>query len=82
MEIKKEDKMAMTAKGIRLMIAGILVMVAGLILMTGGGSDDPAVFNYAMFDFRRLVAAPIVICCGIAVVIISIMGRRSQKDGQ
>ena len=54
MEIKKEDKMAMTAKGIRLMIAGILVMVAGLILMTGGGSDDPAVFNYAMFDFRPL----------------------------
>jgi hypothetical protein len=82
MEIKKEDKMAMTAKGIRLMIAGVLVMAAGLILMTGGGSDDPAVFNYAMFDFRRLVAAPLVIVCGIAVVIISIMGARPKKDGQ
>ncbi len=82
METKKEDKMAMTAKGIRLMIAGVLVMAAGLILMTGGGSDDPAVFNYAMFDFRRLVAAPLVIVCGIAVVIISIMGARPKKDGQ
>ena len=82
MEIKKEDKMAMTAKGIRLMIAGVLVMAAGLILMTGGGSDDPAVFNYAMFDFRRLVAAPLVIVCGIVVVIISIMGARPKKDGQ
>ncbi len=82
METKKEDKMAMTAKGIRLMIAGVLVMAAGLILMTGGGSDDPAVFNYAMFDFRRLVAAPLVIVCGIVVVIISIMGARPKKDGQ
>ena len=82
METKKEDKMAMTAKGIRLMIAGVLVMAAGLILMTGGGSDDPAVFKYAMFDFRRLVAAPLVIVCGIAVVIISIMGARPKKDGQ
>ena len=79
---KKEDKMAMTAKGLRLMIAGILVMVAGLILMTGGGSDDPAVFNYAMFDMRRLVAAPLVIVCGIAVVVISIMGSRTKKDGK
>ena len=79
---KKEDKMAMTAKGLRLMIAGILVMVAGLILMTGGGSDDPAVFNYARFDMRRLVAAPLVIVCGIAVVVISIMGSRTKKDGK
>ena len=58
----------------------ILVMVAGLILMTGGGSKDPAVFNYAMFDFRRLVAAPVVLVCGIIIEIIAIMGRRSKKS--
>jgi len=66
--------MAMTRKGIKLLLAGFLVMVAGYILMTGGGSDDPAVFNYAMFDFRRLVAAPIVILAGIVVEIIAILG--------
>lgn len=74
--------MAVTAKGLRLMIAGILVMVAGLILMTGGGSDDPNVFNYAMFDFRRLVAAPLVIVCGIVVEVIAIMGCRPKKNKQ
>ena len=64
----------MSRKGIKLLLAGLLVMVAGYILMTGGRSSDPAVFNYAMFDFRRLVAAPIVILAGIVVEIIAIMG--------
>ena len=56
------------------MIAGVLVMIAGYILMMGGGSKDPQVFNYAMFDFRRLVAAPLVIVAGIVVVIVAITG--------
>ncbi|MCQ2188121.1 MAG: DUF3098 domain-containing protein [Bacteroidales bacterium] len=73
------DKMAITPKGLRLVLAGVLVMIAGYILMTGGGSDDPAVFNYAMFDFRRLVAAPVVIIAGIVVVVVGIMGKFNSK---
>lgn len=68
------DKMAVTAKGIKLMIAGLLVMAAGFILLSGGGSKDPQVFNYAMFSFRRLVAAPLVIVAGIVVEVVAIMG--------
>lgn len=69
----------MSRKGIRLMLAGFLVMVAGFVLMTGGGSTDPNVFNYAMFDFRRLVAAPLVILAGIVVIVVAIMGRFEDK---
>jgi len=65
----------MTPKGIKLLIVGLMVMVAGYILMTGGGSKDPQVFNYAIFDFRRLVAAPIVILCGVVIEIIAIMDK-------
>lgn len=68
------DKMAITSKGLRMLLVGLIVMVSGYILMTGGGSDDPEVFNYAMFDFRRLVAAPLVIILGIVIEIVSIMG--------
>lgn len=74
------DKMAITPKGLRFILAGLLVMVAGFILMTGGSSSDPAVFNYAMFDFRRLVAAPLVILAGIAVIVIGIMGKFGKKE--
>ena len=71
--------MATTAKALKIMIAGILVMIAGFILLSGGGVKDPQVFNYSMFDFRRLVAAPVVICCGIIVEAIGIMGCARKK---
>ncbi|MBO8455622.1 MAG: DUF3098 domain-containing protein [Bacteroidetes bacterium] len=65
--------MAAGSKNVKLLLAGLVVMASGYILMSGGGSDDPQVFNYAMFDFRRLVAAPVVIICGIVVEIVAIM---------
>lgn len=72
-DMDNKEKMAITPKGLKLLIAGVLVMISGYILLSGGGSDDPQVFNYAMFNFRRLVAAPIVIVSGIAIEIIAIM---------
>ena len=71
-------KMAMTSKGLKLLIAGTLVIILGLILLSGGGSKDPQVFNYAMFDFRRLVAAPVVIVAGVIVVIVAIVRRDKE----
>ena len=63
----------MAPKGLKYLLAGLVVMVSGYILMTGGGSSDPEVFNYAMFDFRRLVAAPVVIILGIIIEVVAIM---------
>lgn len=74
------DKMAMTPKGLRLLIVGLLVMVAGIILLSGGGVKDPQVFNYSMFDFRRLVAAPIVMVAGIVVMVVAIMRKPSDEE--
>lgn len=68
------EKMAMTPKGLKMMLIGLVVMVSGYILMAGGGSDDPQVFNWAMFDFRRMVAAPTVIILGIIIEVVAIMG--------
>lgn len=68
-----QGRMAMSPKGLKLLLAGFVVMVSGYILMTGGGSGDPQVFDYAMFDFRRLVAAPVVIVLGIVIEIVAIM---------
>ncbi len=72
--------MAVTRKGLKWILMGFLVMVAGFILMMGGGVKDPQVFNWAMFDFRRLVAAPVVILCGVAIVIIAIIKRPAIEE--
>ncbi len=72
--MENNEKMAITPKGLKYLLVGLVVMISGYILMTGGGSDDPQVFNYAMFDFRRMVAAPIVIVLGIVIEVVAIMG--------
>ena len=78
-----DSRMAVTARGLKFMIVGLLVMISGLILLSGGGSDDPQVFNYAMFDFRRLVAAPVVILAGIVVEVVAILGVcRAKKKSE
>jgi len=71
-----DNKPAIDRKGLKILLAGVLVMVAGFILMMGGGPETPEVFNYDMFNFRRMVAAPIVIVAGIIVVIIAIMKKK------
>lgn len=78
MNMSENTKMPMTGKGLRLLLMGLIVMVAGFVLMIGGGTVDPDRFNWAMFDFRRLVAAPLVIICGIVIEVVAIMA--SPKD--
>lgn len=73
------DKMAMGPKGLKILVAGFIVMIAGYVLMMGGLSPDPQVFNYGMFDARKMVAAPLVILAGVVVEIIAIMGDFDGK---
>ena len=70
----------MTPKGLRYLLIGLIVMVSGYILMCGGGSENPEVFNYAMFDFRRMFAAPVVIILGIVIEVVAIMGLFKGKE--
>ncbi|HBH08236.1 MAG TPA: DUF3098 domain-containing protein [Rikenellaceae bacterium] len=75
-------KMSITGKGLRMLLMGLVVMVAGFVLMIGGGTVDPDKFNWAMFDFRRLVAAPLVIICGIVIEIVAIMRRPKNTENE
>ena len=75
-------KMPITGKGLRMLLMGLVVMVAGFVLMMGGGTVEPYNFNWAMFDFRRLVAAPLVIICGIVIEIVAIMRRPKNTENE
>jgi len=61
-----------------LMAVGIILLAIGYVLLSGGGSDDPNVFNPAMFDARRLTWAPILIVLGFVVEIVAIMFKSKK----
>ena len=76
--VPEGDKLMQFAFGrenYRLMFFGLGVIALGFILMIGGGSDDPEVFNDAMFNFRRLTLAPLLILAGYVIEIIAIMKK-------
>lgn len=74
MAMNEDPKMAITPKGFKYLLIGLVVIISGFVLMIGGNSGDPQVFSEDIFDFRRMVAAPVVIILGIVIEIIAIMG--------
>lgn len=56
-----------------LLIAGIVLLALGYILLMGGGSNDPDVFSYAIFNTQRLVVAPLLLIAGFVVEVFAIM---------
>jgi hypothetical protein len=57
---------------------GIALIALGFILMSGGGSDDPNVFNEDIFNAQRLVWAPIIVLAGFVVQVFAIMHTDKQ----
>lgn len=70
-----ESQMALGKKNLVLMAIGVTIIVLGFILMAGGGSDDPNVFNYEMFNFRRITLAPLLVIGGFAFEIYAIIKK-------
>lgn len=78
-QAKKE--LPLTMYNYKLMLIGLLVIIIGFILMSGGGSDDPNVFNKEIFSFRRITLAPIVVLAGFIFEIYAIMVRpKNDKE--
>lgn len=61
------------------MIIGVALIILGSILLAGGGSQDPNLFNPAIFDFQRMVLAPLIMLAGFFVEIFAIMYRPKTK---
>lgn len=72
---KNDEQMTLTIKNYILLIAGFVVIIIGMVLMAGGGSDDPNVFNYDMFSWRRITLAPILIVGGFAFEVYALLKK-------
>lgn len=63
----------------KILLIGIAVIALGFILMSGGGSDDPNVFNESVFDFRRIRLAPTTVLIGFGITIYAILKNPNKK---
>ena len=61
------------------LIIGFAIIIIGFILMSGGGSDDPNVFNEDIFSWRRITLAPVVVLFGFVSIIWAIM-KKPKSD--
>ena len=76
---QEEVKMPFGRDNYLWVIIGLAFLLIGFLLMIGGGSDNPDVFNEAIFNFRRITLAPILVLIGFGIQIYAIM-KRPKKD--
>lgn len=62
-----------------IMFIGIAFIALGFILMSGGGSDDPNVFNPDIFNFRRIRLAPTLVLIGFGIQIYAILANPNKS---
>ena len=58
------------------LVIGLAILVVGYVLMSGGKSEDPNVFSEAIFNFRRITLAPIVVLTGYGAIFYAILKGR------
>jgi len=61
------------------MFIGLAVIALGFILMSGGGSDDPNVFNPAIYNFQRIRLAPALVLIGFGIEVYAILLNPNKK---
>lgn len=59
---------------------GVAFIALGFILMTGGGSDDPNVFNPEIYNWRRIRLAPAMVLLGFAIEVYAILLKPDNKE--
>ena len=73
--MNKKNKLLFGNRNYKFMILGLIFIAGGFILMSGGGSDDPNVFNEEIYNFRRIRLAPILVVTGFIIEVYAILTK-------
>ncbi|MBS3738095.1 DUF3098 domain-containing protein [Mesohalobacter halotolerans] len=79
LKTQKKNAFIFKRKNYVFMIIGLVVIAIGFILMSGGGSDDPEVFNPDIFSPRRIRLAPSIVIIGFAIEVYAILLNPKKK---
>jgi len=70
-------------KNYKFMLIGLGAIVLGFIIMSGGGSDDPNVFNPEIFSWTRIRLAPTLVLLGFGIQVYAILlNPNKEKNSQ
>lgn len=61
------------------MFVGLAFITLGFILMSGGGNDDPNIFNPEIYNFRRIRLAPTLVLIGLGIEVYAILLNPHKK---
>ena len=75
---ESKDQFLFQAINYKFLLIGLGVILLGFILMSGGGSEDPTVFNEDIFSFRRIRLAPTTVLIGFGITIYSILKKNKE----
>ena len=76
---REGDDFIFKKKNYQVMLIGILFITTGFILMSGGGSEDPNVFNPEIYNFRRIKLAPTLVLIGFGIQVYAILLNPNKK---
>ncbi|WP_179352995.1 DUF3098 domain-containing protein [Winogradskyella vidalii] len=60
-------------KNYKFLFIGLAFIVIGFILMSGGGSEDPNVFDESIYSWRRIRLAPTLVLIGFGIQVYAIL---------
>ena len=76
---KNSEDFIFKKKNYQVMLIGIIFIIVGFTLMSGGGSDDPNVFNPEIYNFRRIRLAPTLVLIGFGIQVYAILLNPRKK---
>jgi len=71
----EKKKLLFGKRNYKFMLIGIFFIALGFILMSGGGSDDPNIFNEEIYSFRRIRLAPMLVIIGFIIEVYAILTK-------
>ena len=71
-----KKKILFNIKDYKILIVGLIFIATGFILMSGGGSDDPNIFNDEIYNFRRIRLSPTLVIFGFVIIFFSILRKK------
>ena len=74
----KKKQFLFSKKRYQILFLSILIIGVGFLLMSGGGSNNPDVFNNEIYSFRRTRLTPLVVISSLIMCIVSILYRDKE----